>query len=372
MNSELTKEQLDLIEILKLLETSIGNDIKKINESRNKLQEKFQDKKYAVTILFHALSIDSIEKNKISENLHKIVAIYLKNIFLKYIDSFEEEDLILFLKRIIELLLNPNKANTNIQKPTVFNEIQYMIGYISSSNILLQNKNNNYIIHLFDDLLKSLKSVSKDNFLITRKCIILICSSLLSNKRDEDNYEEIINNYYVPMINVIFGNFSNYIDQKNNIYNNEFISLLKDIFDGFHLNLSHMHRILYLEKGNDIILKFFREYGLYSYELIQLTPLFDEPTAKKFGKPNPIIIFDIDEKKCYAINNMKSKVIKFISFIIEISTKEKTNIDKENKNVINDQELIDLINKIIYLIIDSFRDILNNKEKLYFIKNYYN
>ena len=44
MNSQQSKEQLDLIEVLKLLEqTFAGNDTKKIDEAKNKLQQKFQN-----------------------------------------------------------------------------------------------------------------------------------------------------------------------------------------------------------------------------------------------------------------------------------------------------------------------------------------
>ena len=67
---------------------------------------------------------------------------------------------------------------------------------------------------------------------------------------------------------------------------------------------------------------------------------------------------------------MKSKVIQFLSFITQISTIETKKAEDDSKNVINDQELVDLINKVIYLIINSFRDILNNKEKFYFIRRY--
>ena len=372
MNPQLSKEQLDLIDMLKLLEeTFAGNDTKKIDEAKNKLQQKFQNIKYAISLLFQALSIDSIENRKIPENLHKSVAIYLKNIFLRNNESFGEADLISYLQKIIELVLTPNKVNPNIHNPTIFNVIQTIITYLSSSKLLLKNENKNYIIQLFDVLLKSIKSVSSEDFLIIGKTIILICSALLSSKSaDKDNYEEIIRNYYIPIINIIFANVPNYIDPKNNIYNNEFISLLKYLFDGFYSNLSKMRGVLDVEKRKDISIKFFREYGLYSYELIQLTPSFDKATADKFGKPNPIIVFNVDEKKCYDINHMKSKVIQFLSFITQISTIETKKAEDDSKNVINDQELVDLINKVIYLIINSFRDILNNKEKFYFIRRY--
>ena len=137
---------------------------------------------------------------------------------MKNIDNFDEGDLISYLQIIIELILNPNKLNSNIHNPSIFNVIQTIITYISSSKLLLKNENKIYMIKLFDVLLKSIKSVSQANFLLIGKSVILICSALLSSKSaDKDNYENIIDNYYIPIINIIFGNVPNYINPKNNI-----------------------------------------------------------------------------------------------------------------------------------------------------------
>ena len=372
MNSQLTKEQLDLIEILKLLEETFrGNETKKIEEAKNKLQQKFNDIKYGISLLFQSLSINGIENKKIPLDLHKSAAIYLKNIFSKKYNIFKEEELFLYLKKFFELLLTINKNNTNLNNPSLFNIIQNTITNILSTEIIASDKK--YITELFIFLLNSLKSETKDNFLQTGKAVILLSTSLLdSRSADKNNYEEIINNFYIPIVNIIFSNVQNYLDPKKNIYNNNFISMLKYLFDGFYTNLSKMKGIFGIGKRKEITLKFFREYGLYSFELIQIMPSFDEPTAKKYGKPNPIIVFNMDEAKCSEINHMKSKALQFLSFIIQISTLEEKILDEENKNYINDKELVELINKIIYLIVNSIEDILNNKEKFYFLRKYNN
>jgi hypothetical protein len=72
----------------------------------------------------------------------------------------------------------------------------------------------------------------------------------------------------------------NFLDPKKNYYNNEFISILKNLFDGFYTNLSKTRGILEASKRKEIAIKFFREYGVYSYELIQLSPPMDEASAK--------------------------------------------------------------------------------------------
>ena len=372
MNSQLSKEQLDLIEILKLLEETFrGKDTRKIEEAKNKLQQKFNDINYGISLLFQSLSINEINSKKIPLDLHKSAAIYIKNIFTKKYNIFKEEDLFLYLKKFFELLLTINKTNTNLNNPSIFNIIQNTITNILSTEIIASNKK--YITELFNFLLKSLKSEAKDYFLQTGKTVILLCTSLLdSRSADKNNYEEIINNFYIPIVNIVFANVQNYLDPKNNIYNNNFISILRYLFDGFYTNLSKMKGIFGIGKRKEITLKFFREYGLYSFELIQLKPPFDEPTAKKYGTPNPIITFNKDEAKCFEINHMKSKAFQFLSFIIQMSTLEEKNLDDENKNYIKDKELVELINKIIYLIVTSFEDILNNKEKFYFLRKYNN
>ena len=273
------------------------------------------------------------------------------------------------MQRLFKLLLTPNNTNQNIYEPSIFNHIQTIITIISSNQRMIDTKN--FILILFDILKKSINSVSKENFIKISRIIILLCTSLLGSKSvNYENCENIIYKYYIPIVNKMFENVKNYIDPENNIYNNEFISILKYIFDGFYNILTKLRGNIEPEKRKEISLTFFREYGLYGFELIQLMPRFDEATTKKFGEPNPIIVFNADETKAYEINHMKSKAIQFLSFITQISTLDIKNFEDKNKQFIEDKELVELINKLIMIIMNSFLDILRNKEKYYFLRRY--
>ena len=368
MNSPLTKEDIDLINMLKLLEeTFTGKNTKKIEEAKDKL-EQFEIK-YRVSLLLRALSIDSIQNNKISDNLHSSVVVCLKNVLYKKNEFFSPEEILLYVNKLLEILLTKSKVNTNLNKASILNMIQNIITNLISTKKMIQNKN--FINQLFEIIFKSLKNETKENFLQTGKIVILLSTAFLSSKSaDTDNYEHLLNSYYIPIINIIFANVTNYINPKNNIYNEEFIILLKYLFDGLFTNLSKLRGIIEIKKRKEISIQFFKEYGLFSFELLQLTPSFDEPTAKKYGKPNPIIVFNEDETKCNEINIMKSKALQFLSFITQVSTLESKNSVEDFKNYIDDNELVELINKLIYLIGNSFEDILSNKEKYYFLKKY--
>ena len=374
MNTSVTKEQADLIEILKLLEETFkGKDTKIIDEAKNRLQQILETNNglsYGITLLLESLKINTFENRIIPLDIHKSIVIYLKNIFLNNNMKFESEQLFSYLINIMNLLFTQRNNNPNLSNPVIINVFQTIITIILSSKKMLDNKNQNYIEKILENIVKVLKSETKENYLYTAKIAILLTNTLLSSKSaDADNYQHILEKYYMLIVNNIFSNVTNYIDPKNNIYNNEFILILKILFDGFYTNLSKTRGIFNYKIRKEIASKFFKEYGLYSYELIQLMPPFDEATTKKYGKPNPIIVFNVDEKKYSEINHMKSKVIQFLSFITQVSTLEEKKSEEE-KNYINNKDLVELINKIIILIGNTFEDILNNKEKYYFLRKY--
>jgi hypothetical protein len=373
MSTQISKEQADLIEVLSLLEESFkGKETKKINEAKNRLQQILEVSNglsYGITLLLEALKINSFNNKTISLDIHKSIVIYLKNIFFKN-NTFNSEELFGYLINIMNILFMHRNNNPNLSNPIIINVFQNIISIILSSKSIIEKKNQNYLEQILENLLKILKSETKENFLQTAKIGILLTNTLLGTKSaNGDNYEQILENYYMPIVNIIFSNVSNYIDPKNNIYNNEFIVVLKLLFDGFYSNLTKTRSFYNATKRKEIASKFFKEYGSYSFELIQIMPLFDEETAKKYGKPNPIIVFNIDEDKYSEMNHMKSKAIQFLSFITQVSTLEEKNMEEE-KDFINDKELVELINKIIVLIVKTFEDILNNKEKYFFLRKY--
>ena len=366
INKNMTQEEMDLIEMFKLLEqTFTGKDTKIIQSAEKKLKEKFTNLKYFISLLFKALSITTIQNKPIPENLYKSIVIYLKNIFTLKKEEIEEKDLFSYITKFSELILSTNNVNTNLKKPSILIMINNIISSLLSCKKITENKN--YIIKLFDMLLKYVNTSKNENFIETCRIVILLCSSLMSSKSvDNNNYEEILKNFYIPIVNIIFSNVSKYIDPKNNLYNNDFICLLKYLFEGFVDVLLKTRRILDFKKRKEIAFKFYREYGIYSLELIQLMPNFDDSTIKQFEKPNPIIVFNVDERKCEEINFMKGKILKFLAFILQSS-----DIDNDdNKYCLDDKELVDLANKLIHLIINSFKDILSNKQKYIFLKRY--
>ena len=372
MSSPQETEQKLLVIFKHLEETFTSKDTKKIREAKEKLSKIFKDVKTSLDLLFQALSTKIIQGKEISLDLHKSVGIYLKNLFLiqKILSS---EDIYNCLLKIFDLIFNQSKDNPHLLNPSILSLFQTIVLGLLSNQKIIDSKNNNYINDLFSILVNSLKNVNKDNFLTVAKCVILLTTSLLSSKSaNANNYEPLINNYYIPIINIIFANVTNYIIPKDNIYNEEFITILKLLLDGFYCTLLRTKNFFDNEKRKELAMRLFKEYGTYCYELIQLMPELDEENKKLFGNNNGIIVFNIDEKKYSEINGMKSKAIQFISFITQISTLDSRK-DKENfeKNIlIEDNELIELINKFIVLIVNSFKDILNNEDKFNAIRKF--
>ena len=372
MNTPNTEQELQkkIIEIYMLLEeTFTSKETKKIKEARNKLNEIFKDIKSSVELLFIALAYKQIGGREIPLDIHKSVAIYLKNLFYAQ-KNFESNEIYNYILKIFDLIFNKSKNNPNLLNISIFNSFQTMITALLSSKQILED-NQDYITQLFDILYNSIKNTSPENFLEIAKSVILLISSLFTSKSAKtDNYELLITKYYMPIIDIIFLNVPKYLIPKENIYNIEFLNILKLLFDGFYSNLSRVRGTLPLEKRKEISMKLFKEYGTYCFELIHLSPNFDEQTTQKYIKPNPIIVFNSNEKLCYEINHMKSKAIQFLSFITQISTIEEKYADEDIKNNINDKELKELLIKLIYSIVNTFEDILNNENKFNFLRKY--
>ena len=372
MSSPQETEQKLLIIFKHLEETFTSKETKKIREAKDKLSKIFKDIKTSLDLLFQALSTKVIQGKEISLELHKSVMIYLKNLFLMQ-KILSSDDIFNCLLKIFDLIFNQSKENPHLLNPSILSVFQAIVLCLLSNQKILDSKNSNYITQLFSILINSIKNANKDNFLTVGKCVILLTTSLLGSKSaNADNYEKLINEYYIPIINIIFSKVTLYIIPKENIYNNEFITILKLLLDGFYSSLLRTKNFFDNEKRKEIAMKMFKEYGTYCYELIQLMPELDEDNKKFFGNNNDIIVFNIDENKCNEINGMKSKAIQFISFITQISTLDSKR-DKEffEKNIlIEDNELIELINKFIILIVNSFKDILNNENKFNAIRKF--
>ena len=365
----MTQQEIEakIIEIYTLLEETFkGKDNKKIKEAMLKLNEIFSDFKNSIKYLFIALSSKEISGKEISLDLHKSVSLFLQKI-LSAQNILQPEEIFFCLNQILDLILNKSKNNPHLNDNSIMNIFQTSIKDLLHSPVLLINQDQDYIKQLFNTLLTALKNETNEFYLKTAKSVIILSSTLLtSDKANSNNYDQLINDFYIPIINNIFLNVPNYLDPKNNIYNIEFIIILKILFDGFFQNLIKMKSNYSSDKIKEIAMKFFREYGTYCFELIQLMPQLDDETKKKFGNQNPIIVFNKDEKICKEINNMKNRAIQFLSLIIQISTMKNKNSIEDVPNYINDKDLQKMVTDIIALILNTFQDILNNKEKFNF------
>ena len=371
MTTQMSQKEIEskIIQIYSLLEETFkGKDTKKIKEAMLKLNEIFSDFKSSINILFIALSTKIISGKEISLDIHKSVALFLKNLFFAN-NILNPEEIFSCIKQIFDLIFNKSKENPHLNENSIVETFLDMIKTLLNSERLLGNRD--YIIQLFKILLNNLKNVSKENYLQIAKNVILLSSSLLSSERaDSDIYEQLINDYYIPIINNIFFNVPNYLNPKSNIYNIEFITIIRLLLDGFFPNLLKLKGFYPNDKVKEISMKFFREYGTYCFELIQLMPQLDEETKNKYGNLNPIIVFNKDEKICYELNFMKSKAIQFLSLIIQIATLKEKNMNEDESNFLIDKEMQKMFTDLITLIINTFQDILSNKEKFNFIKKY--
>ena len=361
--------EVKIIEIFTLLEETFkGKDNKKIKESMNKLNEMFKDNPNNINILFLALSYKTIAGKEISLNNHKSVALYLKNLLLS--KKKERPEMIFFyLNKIIELIFEKSKENPFLNNYSIISSFQSIIQSLLSFKNVIERKD--YLEQLFKATLNYIKNEKTEYFLSTAKSAILLISSLLASKSaDDTNYIELINSYYIPIIDIIFSNVPKYLVPKNNIYNLEFITIIKLLLEGFFNNLLKTKGIFENDIIKEISMIFFKKYGTYCFELLQLMPDFDEDIKNKFVNPNPIIVFNKNEKLSYELNNMKSKAIQFISYVIQISTLKEKYENEDDKNYIKDKDLQKITNDIIALIVKSFQDILNCKEKYDNIRKY--
>ena len=371
MNAQISQEELEMkiIEIFKLLEETFkGKDNDKIKESTIKLNQIFSNIKESINILFVALSSKIISGQEIPLELHKSITLYFKNLLYAQKD-LEPDDISYCLNKIFELIFNKNKENPNINYNLIFNAFQNMIHHLLSFKNIIAKKD--YINQSFKILLNNIQIVNDENFLQIAKSVILLSSNLLSTKSaDENNYIQLINDYYIPIINIIFEKVPNYINPEQNIYNIDFIIIIKYMLDGFYSNLSRMKGIIPNDKIKEICMNFFKKYGTYCFELVQLMPQFDEETKNIFGNPNKIIVFNKDEKISNEMNLMKSKSIQFLAFITQISTLQEKYNNDEIKNNITDVDLQKIVMDLIKIITIDFQDILNNKQKYDYIRKY--
>ena len=364
-----------IFKILKLLEvTYCSSETEQIRIAQEQLQELSKDFKNFTEILFKCLSMQKINDKEMPIQLRQSIAINLRNILLKNQLKLNQEELFLCIKNIVSLIFEFEKYPHNLSG--IFNNLLTIL--LSSDLISQQSK---YIEELFQIVLNKIKNVNEQNFIeTTKKAIDLSTSFLTSSSTNQTNYENLLNNYCIIIIDIIFANGKNFILPEKNLCDIEYIILLTELYEGIYNILSNM-RTLYLEtqvltKNISIIL--FNKYYKFSYELILLSPQLIDKNPLFPNNNNAIIIFSKDDNFCNILNKMKSKVIQFLSYTIQISCSvSDTNFlevsnNKNPNNDINDKNMELLIIDLIKIIIKSFEDILNNNEKFNIIRDYKN
>ena len=373
-NVQLTQEETNsLLKLFSSLrDTASGNNTGKVNNARDELRSLTSNTLSSMNLMIKGLAIPKINHVEISSDLHTSLIIYLKNMILVNQRNINDIDIFEFFKKLFNLFLTVTN-NENLQSERMIILFNNLIKTLCDNNISMIY-NEVYLKKLFEFVLnKVINNTQENNFLFITKNGLGIMSCFLAAKGiGQQLFLDLILNYLIPLSNYIFSKVCLYIVPKNNLYENDFIEILNNLYETFYLSLFKLKRFFPSIKRKEIADEFFKKYGKFTYELIQIVPINTVEVKNKFGIENPIIVFDEEYNE---INNMKSKAFQFMSLIIEYSTmssydngdKNNNNIDEKNYKIDNN-ELIDITSKIIKLIIKSYENILNDNKKFYFLR----
>ena len=358
-----------LEELLSLLETSYSckdtNKLQEISQLINELSNNFDN---YLELLFKGLSLSSFNNKQITLNLHKSLAINLKNVIMEKMLSLKEEQILNLLQKIFILFFS-EKINPNLLNESIINIFENIITSLASIDSIKSQDEN--LFKLLTQAITSEPALS-ENFINKAKIVVRFCKGLFeSNIINKDNYAKIINDYYIVILDTVFNNISFYIEPNKQLFNNEYICLLDYLIGDIFVNLRNVLKINFSENDeiNKIIKVIFDKYSPFIFELIKIQIPFDDETKKIFNNQNSIIVYNSCEKKCFNINRMKSKCFQFFCFITEQLTVKINNKTENSYILIKDKKLIEINAELIKLIVSCLQDILNNKEKYNLIKN---
>ena len=322
-----------------------------------------------IKIIIKGLSITHVKNFDISIELHKSLLIHLKNVLIMHQRYINDSDIFKGIYDIFNLMLSPSTESAQCESMIIL--FENLIKSICENNTMM--KNNNYKETLFKLILDKVSSSNEYDFLfISKNGLILINSLLFSNSYNQDNYLDFVLKYFIPLIDNIFQKVHIFIVPDKNILENNFISILTELYKSFYEILLKMKKFYSSLKRKEVADEILIRYGKYTYELIQINPNIDEETRNKFGETNPIIIFDDNYTE---MNFMKASAFRFLILGIRYSKissndagNKKNIIFEEKKNNINNNEIINVISNVISLVIKSYENILNNEKKFYFLK----
>ena len=356
-------------DLLCLLENSYTcGDTSKLIEISKEINEYSKNEQSYYDLLFKGLSLTSFNGKNLSLDLYKSLAITLKNTIIdKDKNPNNDQQILIFLFKKIFQLFFANNSNPNLFNESIINIFQNIIKFLSTSDI------KSYLEELFKRLAQTISQIShqSEKFIIISKIIIKFSSGIFDGKIiDKDNYLTIINvvnDYYLVIIDIILKNVPDFINPKINLYNDDYFDLLIHLIDDMYKNLKIITKFNYLDtdsKFQKLIENIFNKYCPLIYELIKIEIPFDKESEKIFINQNPVIVFNRCEYKSSNPNFMKAKCIQFFSFITEqLSFKSNINNIIDQYYIIKDEKLIQMNAELIKLIISSLQDILKNKQK---------
>lgn len=359
-----------LIELLSLLESSYTcKDNSKLNEITKLIKAYATNYETYIELLFQGLSLTMINNKEISLNLHISISTNLKNIIMEKRAEISEEKLLVIIRKIFQLFFATN-FNPNLLNESIISIFENIIKIISSLESL-----KSHIEEIFKILLQTITQAQTcpqpQLFINISKIVVKFSRGIFEAKNmDQNNIIKIINDYYLLIIETVFKNVPKFIDPNKNLYNEEYFNLLNNLIEDMYYNFKTVAKMDNIDsvKFNELIINIFQKYYPLIYELVKIQIPYDKESEEIFNTQNSIIVFNLNEKNCTSINNMKSKCFQFFSFITEqLSLKNKKGIN-ETYLVIKNEKLIEINAEIIKLIISSFQDILNNKEKFDIVK----
>ena len=372
-----SQEEEQLSKILSLLEVTYScNETDKIKIAQKGLQDMSAQLPSFKSLLLKSLFLSSINGCNISLDLHKSVVIYLRNILLKQASDSKAEEVFEFIKDIILLFFSWEK-NNNLNNEIISTILQNIISFLLSVK-KEDFKQPKYVDHLFSEIVKYLSPslsqyTNEKNIFITYEKILCMSNSLLTSKCIlPENYGQLMNNYFFPIIDKILDLSNKYFNPNTNLYNDKYCLVVKIAFDCFYNVLTYIKNFQknsLLKNISSIIIK---KYWKICFDLIQINPPLDEPSLKKYVKQNPLVVLNVDMNKYNNINFMKSSIIQLMCLLIQYSCSIPNDYSFLNNDddKITDQDLINYILNMIQLTVKCFEDLLSNREKYYLVRNY--
>ena len=332
--------QDNFLKTLQLLQSSYSttnnNELKEINEQLSFLSENTEEH---INNLLKGLAVDSFNNFEINSDLHKSIAICLKNVITSKIDKPNKFDMLNVLNSLLNVMLNSNQNDLLIQ--AINQTLNNVVNLIISNDVFMKNEKNleNFLNLLLNEMNKN------ENIIIKTNMVISLLNTLISTKcLSDDNLNSFIHTYLFPISDIIFNNTKLFINSQT--INYDYFEILKGICEIFY---SVLFKIKFLQNKNIICDEFLIKYNSIINELFT----FRLPNEEL--SPNQIIYFS-DEQKLKDINFMKAKAIQVYTTIIQIST----NADEEIKS----KDFIQTCSNITSIIIKSLEDLLNDENKL--------